>query len=257
MKRTGLGGVTVVLFAAALTCFSAYSATTITASPGPYGGTRVATPWGQFLVVQQGSSIWIGTEAEYVHLHATNVMRQDGLVEFKMSGAPESAHYFVSKDKPSTSVGSKALADIDVIVAFDLEADKKMGRPKKPDSAEYVAIVWLQSGAGNTSASIYDSRLSKTYRPFTCWVADGNLHQCQFIVSKDSLANAATVFFTVDGTKPGAIALKSVAQTAYSGILIGMRQMQEKTPREADRQTILKLHALDPAVPEFIDSAPK
>src|SRR5260363_323039 len=62
------------------------NAETIHIVPGPYGGSKIITPWGDYVAVPFGNTIWVGTVEEWMDIKADSVMRENGAKRVTLPG---------------------------------------------------------------------------------------------------------------------------------------------------------------------------
>ena len=125
--------------------FSATSQAQIHFVPGPYGGTKMITPWGDYVAVEFGNSLWIGTEGEWVNLKSKAILEQNGMKEGAVQGQSKNDHYYFLKDAVSVQVSGVRLQQLTTGVMFGATSMPGMPRPKKPSDAEYVSMFWTPS----------------------------------------------------------------------------------------------------------------
>ncbi len=242
------------LLAAAAVAPMAHAAT-ITIEPGPEGegSVRVITPWGNFVSVQEGDTIWVGTESEFYRSRAIAISPQDGYRVFRRNGARSGAVEFVSAGLQRAWVGNDELADISISVLFGIGPGGRLRRPALPATDERVQVAWTASGRQPVRAMIYDGATKRTFRPYRCAQTDF-FDYCEWGIPRAALTQPVNVIFTSRGLPPGVISGRSIVQMHYAG-LRDKYKPDGGAPLDldpGDRSDLAKLHRLDPAIPPTI-----
>lgn len=226
---------------------------TIYFESGPHGGERAVTPWGNYIIVDDGGSVWIGTEEEYDHAYVVGIERAKGQREFRMEDGSRS---FIERDLPTVMVGNNQLASLDPLILFGVQSGGAMRRPRKPTGTEYFSIDWVQSRQGITSYAVVDKATGKAYRPYRCTVSE-LFHQCETIIPAGALTDPVSVVFLQSGQKPGALPLATPAQLAYRSIRLHIKSLAKDgivvTPSDPDDDSyrnLSRLHNLDSSIPD-------
>jgi hypothetical protein len=215
--------------------------------PGPYGGYRVSTSTGDYMVVVSGNSVWVGTEDEFDHERVKQLSARDGFTEFKVAGSDPHATDFVSSGLPSVRVGNYRLAGISTDILFGEKPNKRLHRPTKPTDAEYVQMVWVQSLSTATSAIVYDKTMHVSYSAVDCGTGDA-FHYCEFVIPTAALTHNATVFFASAGAAPGALPIESIVKATYQSINDRNKPIGA-TPSAEDLAELRRLHEYDSSLP--------
>jgi len=228
---------------------------TIYFESGPHGGERAVTPWGNYIIVSGGDSVWIGTEDEYEHAYVVGIERAKGQREFKMEDGSRS---FIDRDLPTIMVGNNQLASLDPLILFGVSSGGAMRRPHKSAGTEYFSIDWVQSRQGVTSFAVVDMATGKAYRPYRCTVSD-LFHQCETIMPTGALTDPVSVVFLQSGQKPGALPPATPAQLAYRSIRLHIKSLAKDgivvNPSDTDDDSfrnLIRLHKLDPSIPDSV-----
>ena len=228
---------------------SSYASDIIHIVPGPLDGCRILTPWGDFVAVQSGSTIWIGTENEYEHARVKSIFNAMGDKEVKLECDDANTHSFVSRSYPSVSVGTLQLHSISIAIIFGVGPDKKLHRPYKPPNTEYVSIVWVQSDKNRAFAHIYDVVDKKIYKESDNTV-NNRTHFSEFIVPKKALTHKMGIVFTAHKQPPGYLSIDSIADAHYRGLIV--KYKKETEMEKDDMQDLEKLHQLNPNIPIYL-----
>ena len=247
--------VLVVLLTLSLTVPS--FAETIHIVPGPLDGCKIITPWGDYIAVQNGSTVWVGTEAEYEHVRIGSILEQNGMREVKLEDVSEpNVHAIVSTKQPYVLVGGVHLYQIDSRILFGIGPDKKLHRPPKPTNTEYVSVTWLQSEKASITPRLYDHEGKKTFNPFDTDVING-IHISEFMIPKPALTHKVGLIFAHKKSKPGYLQFASLSQTHYKSIMDSVEQSQRLNipVYKTDVTDLPALHELDPSIPAELDSS--
>ncbi|WP_243374636.1 hypothetical protein [Geotalea sp. SG265] len=223
---------------------------TIRILPGPLDGCKIQTPWGDYIAVQHGDTVWVGTQEEYDHARLEPIFEKQGFREVKLEGIAPNEHVLISRDRPTVTIGSKDIYDINLNVLFGVGPDKRLHRPKKPKNAEYVVLSWVAGKKTKVRPLIYDRETKKTYTPFDCTGNDVSTY-CEFMIPKASLTHKAGIFFTSGKAKPGFLPIQSIAMTDYRGLEITYKQLKKDgISMDPDSAKELgQLHLLDAKIP--------
>lgn len=233
-----------------LAAIPSFASVTIHIVPGPLDGCRILTPWGDFVAIQNGSRIWIGTDKEYEHLLVKSISEADGFKEVKLEGDKANTYSFVSRDYPSVDVGSLQLHSISINILFGVKSDKKLHRPYKPTNAEYVSVAWVQSEGASTLAQIYDVVDKKTYRACNNTV-DHGVHFTEFVVPRKALMHKTGLVFTARKQKPGYLSMGSIVNSHYNSIIVKNKDLSKSriSISDDDLQDLKQLNLLDSSIP--------
>lgn len=230
--------------------------TVIRFSPGPDFSTSISTPWGNFIAVDNGSSIWIGTEAEYVNAKAQGILRSECYRELRVAGEASNVHHMVSSKRPSTMIGKIQLADIEAAICFQCKPGGDLKLPVKDAHSKYVEFMWAQSGPQKTDAYFLDSN-KKAYKPVECFTMDIGGRRCTFVLPDSAAGGPGTIVFLLNSNKPSALNIESVAQLRYADLRDSNAEMRNSGAHLSwsaeDRQELKALHGLDATIP---DTAP-
>lgn len=244
------------LIAGCLSSGSAFAGVTINFEPGPHGGERVITPWGDYIVLQEGNSVWVGTETEYDHARVVAIAAKHGDREI----VTEQGRTFVSTGLPSVEVGNTDLASIATDILFDTRPSKKPYRPRKSTDSEYVSMAWVQSKNSDTRLNILDLESRRSYSPYQCGAdRESGFHWCETIVPRSAITHKAAVIFVQKGVKPGYLPATSIAQLHYASIVDHVKSLRDSgipiASDDPDDDTLLSLkhlHQLDASIPEDV-----
>ena len=250
---------TAIIFLTLATLFlsAPASAEVIRIVPGPIDGCKIITPWGDYIAVQHGSSIWVGTEAEYERARMSSILGNMGMKEVKLEGVSgPNVHAIVSTKQPSMSVGDVQLYQIDSQILFGIGPSKKLHRPPKTADAEYISVTWLQSKKASITPRLYDLEGEKTYKPYITEVIKG-MHNSEFLIPKPALTHKMGLIFAHNKSKPGYLQLASLSQNHYKSIMISVEESQRlKSPvYKTQVADLAALHELDPSIPSELDSS--
>ena len=233
------------------------SAEIIRIVPGPLDGCKIMTPWGDYIAVQHGSTIWVGTEAEYERARMSSILGNMGMKEVKLEGVSgPNVHAIVSTKQPSMSVGGVQLYQIDSHILFGIGPSEKLHRPPKPADTEYVSVTWLQSKKASITPRMYDLEGKKTFKPFNTEMING-IHNCEFMIPKSALTHKIGLIFAHNKSKPGYLQLASLSQTHYKSIMDSVEESQRlQTPvYKTQVADLAALHELDPSIPAELDNS--
>jgi hypothetical protein len=232
---------------------SAHAATSFSWSvePGPHGGYRVSTSAGNYIVVINGNSVWVGTEGEFDHERVKTISAREGFSEFKIAGTPRNEMSFVSSGLPSVSVGNYRLAAIDTGIIFGAKPNAAAHHPKKPSDTEYVSIDWVQNKVIETSAIVYDVERKVSYRANYCGTS-GDTNHCEFVIPASSLTHPSSVFFASPAASPGVLPMKSIAYESYKSLVDNNKTIGSAHTSDEDLDVLRRLHALDSSIPTSI-----
>jgi hypothetical protein len=231
------------------------SAEVIRIVPGPLDGCKIITPWGDYVAVQHGSTIWVGTEQQYENARVRSILEQDGMREVKLEGiSGPNTHAIVSRKLPTAAVGKVQLYDISGSILFGMGPDKKLHRPAKPVGFEFVSVSWVQSEKASITTRIYDLDAKKSYSPYTIELHNG-IHLSEFSMPRSALTHKVGLVFTFKKSKPGYIQFDSIAQQHYKNIKDSVEDnLRHKIPIYDNLVTDLgMLHQLDPSIPAELD----
>lgn len=231
-----------LFFVATSTC-----ATTIHIEPGPHGGDRVVTPWGDYIVVtRDDGSIWVGTEAEYDMGRARALAAQDGMRPTTVDGKT----VFVSAALPSLLLGDIETSNIATQILFGVKPnDFDAHRPAKPKGEEYVSTGWTQSSRGKVTTIFADTETHRLYAPYDCgFDAPTSSGHCEYLMPISALPHKFVTLFVRTNAKPAALPVRSITSMHYGALADKART---GTPIEGDDlQDLHSLHALDPSIPD-------
>ncbi|WP_155950930.1 hypothetical protein [Rhodanobacter sp. OR87] len=214
--------------------------------PGPYGGDRVITPWGDYIVVtHDDGSIWVGTEDEYDRGRVTALAAKDGMKPVEINGE----RVFVSAGLPTLKLGSIEATNINVAVLFGVGAnDFGAHRPAKPQGDEYVSISWTQSRHSGVSVLFADTSSRKIFSAYRCgFDAPTGTGYCEFLMPQTALPHRFVTLFLLSGAKPAALPPEALTAMYYKALVDKART---GTPIDGDNlKDLHRLHELDPGVP--------
>lgn len=239
IKKTLMG----VLFALS---FLSAQAETIRFVPGPYGSTKIITPWGDYAAVFDGSTIWVGTLEELNDIKADAVMRSQGAKRISVEGEASNVRVYVDKDARSTVVANNQLHGITTTIVFGASASIKEKRPPKPVGAEYVNIVWTPSKPTPTKAMLHINGVAVS--PNEC-AGSAGFKYCEFTVLKEQLTKELFVVFYSQGQKPSAIKMDSLAKQHFSDLSLKYKRFKNEPIEKSDVNDLKKLHDLDNSLP--------
>jgi hypothetical protein len=224
---------------------AAAQAAVIRVGPGPGGNARVSTPWGDYIAMSQGGAILVIPESQYSASLIQGHARQNGMEEVNLVGGKS----FISKSDVRVDVGPTRLRQVESSIVIGVPADKKIGRPPKPKTSEYVSVVWNQQGNGQVGATLAVD--GQTIRPNNCGSDSGFFH-CEFTVPREQLTKPTQVVFTQRGETPGLWGVPSLARAHYDGLVAKYRMLKIPLAGE-DKTDLAAVHAIDPSVPVSID----
>jgi len=225
--------------------------------PGPLDGCKIITPWGDYVAVQHGSTIWVGTEQEYENARVRSILEQDGMREVKLEGTSgPNTHAIVSRNLPSAAVGKVQLYDISSYIIFGAGPDKKLHRPSKPAGSEFVSVSWVQSEKAFVIPRFYDLDAKTSYAPYTNELHKG-LHVSEFSMPKPALTHKIALIFTLKKTKPGYVQFDSIAQQHYRNIKASVEESIKLKVPVYDTQVVDlgPLHRMDQTIPAELDGS--
>ena len=245
MKKIALSIAVLATFMAA----EAASADVIHFTPGPYGGSKIITPWGDFIAIPSGNSIWIGTVEEYMDNKADAVASESGFKRARIQGEAKNERNYVLAKALSTSVGKTDLHQITTSVLFGVGPSKKEKRPPKSRDSEYVSVVWTPSNNTAVSARIVSADGRKAYSPNDCGKA-GWFSYCEFTVTRQDLVVPMMYVFTTKRQRPAAIVIESVAKQHYKDIKISYSTALRGIEPGSDKlEELQHLHEIDESIP--------
>src|SRR5260364_377973 len=190
------------------------NAETIHIVPGPYGGSKINTPWGDYVAVPFGNTIWVGTVEEWMDIKAV-------------------------------SIGKPILYSITTNIVFGVKPSKKDKRPPKPKGAEYVIIVWVPSEAVSIKAAIAIG--NQTISPNDC--STGHFSYCEFTVRKEQLTAGASIIFYSKRKSPSIINVESLAKQHFSDLSLKYKHVDGEPISDDDMRELQQLHNLDESIP--------
>lgn len=234
-------------------CASAGTSFSWNVQPGPYGGYRVSTSWGNYMVVVDGNRAWVGTEEEFENARIKDILRRHGDREISIDGQSKNEHTIVSKALPTVRLGNAELAGINTTILFGVPADKKSHRPAKAEGYEYVSTLWVQGNRRQqASVKIYDEESKKSFQPFHCeYIAEMTMHSCEFAVPRTSLTHKSMLIFTSRQAAPSVVPMSSIA-FQHHRILIDKYKHSGSDGiviSDDDASDLRELHKLDSTVP--------
>ncbi|KAA0894260.1 hypothetical protein [Oryzomonas rubra] len=225
--------------------------------PGPLDGCKIMTPWGDYIAVQQGSTIWVGTEAEYERARISSILGNMGMKEVQLEGiSGPNVHAIISTNQPSMPVGGVQLYQIESQILFGVGPSKKLHRPPKPADTEYVSVTWLQSKKAAITPRLYDLEEKKSLKPFKTEMI-GGLHNSEFMVARAAATHKVGLIFAHNKSTPGYLQLASLSQAHYKSIMDSVQESQRlKTPvYKTQVADLAALHELDSSIPAELDSS--
>lgn len=231
-----------VFAAAAVVPTVAGAQAVIRVDPGPGGNPRISTPWGDYIAIRQGSALFVVTEQQYAKGLVEGHARANGMEAVNLAGAGKT---YISKNDVRVQVGATTLRQVTASVVIGVPADRKLGRPPKPKSAEYVQIVWLQQGSGKIAANL--SIDGKTLKPNNCGANMGFYH-CEFTVSHALLTQPSAVVFTQQGQVPGIWEVDSLTRAHYAELQRKYAEIKMPISGE-DASDLAAVRRIDPSVP--------
>lgn len=227
----------------------AMAADVIRFTPGPYGGSKIITPWGDFIALPIGNTIWVGTVEEYLNNKADGVARNSGFKPVRIEGQAKNERHYVTAKSLQASVGTTELYQITTSVLFGVPPSKKEKRPPKGAGSEYVQLVWTPSNKSAVGARIVTADGQKSFGPNDCGKAEGFAY-CEFTVGREYLTAPMMYVFTAKGQKPGVAAVDSVAKQHHKDIQIKYSTILKGVDPDAETLDELRqLHELDESIP--------
>lgn len=221
----------------------------IQTAPGPGGNTRIMTPWGDYVAIQQAGTLFVIPESEYAKGLIRDYARKNNQEEVNLVGMGKT---YVRKDSVSIHVGNIRLREVAATIVIGVPASKKLGRPPKPKSSEYVQFVWVQQGSGKVSARLAID--GKTFAPNSCGSNMG-FFNCEFTVAHRLLAMPATAIFLQDRSAPGIWQMESLARTHYDGLKRKYAELKMPLDKE-DAADMAAIRAIDPSLPDDLLRTP-
>lgn len=213
--------------------------------PGLDGATKMITPWGDYLAIQNGNEIWVGTEKEYMDNKADAISAEHGFKPVMLNGQ----RTYISANALSSSVGKTEIYQISTTIVFGVKASVKEKRPPKPSDSEYVSVVWNQSGKAKIGLRIIATVNQRSFIPNTCG-NDGVFYYCEFTIPKSNLITPAMYVFYAVREKPSAIPIKSVAKREFEDIQEQYRTvLRGIEPGNETKQDLQELHKIDSSIP--------
>jgi hypothetical protein len=237
-------------FVASVFSISCVASELITFSPGPIDGIRIHTARGDFIAVQQGNSVWVGTLEEYEKNSVATKINDMGGREVPQYGNKPNEHTIVNRRDLRVKLGSSQLNGIYTSIIFGVGADPKLHRPKKKNGEEYVAVNWIQSQKTNVNLTLLDKSIAVNYQPYHCTREPGFVN-CEYLIKRESLTTPAALIFTQGTQNPAVIFLESIAKAHYRATVNALGFGSRKLEPSADQLSDLKeLHRLDETIPE-------
>jgi len=221
-------------------------AQTIQAGPGPGGNPRITTPWGDYVAIRQGGTLFIVPEGQYAGALVKDYARQNGQEEVALAGAGKT---YVSKSDVSVQAGAVRLRQVSASIVIGVPANKKLGRPPKSKTSEYVQVLWLQEQSGNVAATI--SVDGRAIKPNWCG-ADMGFYHCDFTLSHAQLTQPASVVFTQDGKVPGLWQVESISRAHYAELQRKYAEIKMPISRD-DAADLAAIRKFDPAIPRTLN----
>lgn len=236
---------------------TSHAGTTIHVLPGPLDGNRVLTPWGEYVVIQRGSTIWVGTAKEYEAARANSLFEQIGAKAFTPEGDFKEGNFFIDRGALKTNIGNVQIDGISTSILFGVKADKTLHRNPKRADQEYVNLVWLQSQKASIGATMYASDQKTSYSSYTCGIQE-MFHYCEFAVPRAVLGQKVSFLFTVTGKPPSVVILDSLAKAEFDTLEKKLKRnpFGVMPASEDDQFTLAQLHAIDPSLPDAIPGVP-
>jgi hypothetical protein len=144
--------------------------------------------------------------------------------------------------------GAVKLRQVSATIVIGVPANKKLGRPPKPKSSEYVQVLWLQEQSGRVAATI--SVDGQSIKPNACG-ADMGFYHCDFTLSHAQLAQPASVVFTQQGQVPGLWQVESISRAHYAGLQRKYAELKMPISRD-DAEDLAAVRKIDPALPQAL-----
>lgn len=227
-----------------LTCGTA-SAQTIQIHSGPGGNDRISTPWGDYVAVYQGGTLFVVSEADYAKGLIDGYARKNNQVAVDLVGMGRT---YVSKNGVNIQIGQTKLWDVYEEVVFGVPPSKRMGRPPKPRDSEYVQFVWMQQGKGKVQMNLAIDGTS--LKPNSCGTGGGFFH-CEFTVPHPLIPKPAIAIFSQPNEVPGIWRMPSIS-SAYFKAMQG-KYAELKMPITAeDERGLRMLRSIDPSIPASV-----
>lgn len=235
-----------VIAAAAFLPTVASAQAVIQAGPGPGGNIRITTPWGDYLAIKQAGTLFVVPEEQYTKGLIKDYAASAGQEEVTLAGIGKT---YISKNDVQVQVGATKLRQVSASIVVGVPADRKLGRPPKSKTAEYVQIVWLQQGPGKITASL--SVDGQAIKPNACR-SDMGFYSCEFTVSHGLIPKPAEVVFTERGKAPGLWQVESLSRAHYDEL---QRKYAEiKMPISAeDAADLAAVRKIDASVPSGLN----
>lgn len=241
-----------VLVASLFLASHAMAADVIHFTPGPYGGSKIITPWGDFIAIPSGNSIWIGTVEEYMNNKADAVAAESGFKRARIQGEAKNERNYVLAKALTTSVGKTDLYQITTEVLFGVGPSKKEKRPPKSRDSEYVSVVWTPSNSAAVGARIVSADGQKAYAPNDCGKAEG-FSYCEFTVPRQDLASPMMYVFTMKRQRPAAVGVESVAKQHYKDMKLKYSTaLRGVEPGPEALGELQHLHEIDESIPTLL-----
>lgn len=215
--------------------------------PGPVDGAKIQTPWGDYIAVQTGSTVWVGTQAEYDAALNQSFLNGSGFRELRNSGAPPNEHYEVDRRFPSMTIGGMDIAQIQTDILFGVTETSPIRRPHKAPGDVYVALTWIQSGKRDVIAALYQPNTRKTYHPISLDRPFEHFRSYEFTIPKADLAKQFLLIANGGRAKPGGVSFPSLTSSTRQQVCMTSNDL----PLGAEQLTELRqLHELDSAIPD-------
>jgi len=235
--------VLIAVFLAEMT--NAQAATVIHFSNGPDGSTNISAPWGDYVAVSIGNSLWIGTAEEYQRSRVGSISSELGFREFKVDGIEKNS--FVEKNALGTRLTNTEITSINTDIIFDANSINDIRRAKKPKGSEPVAVTWLQNSSAKVDPVFFHKGSGKSFYPYSCIQSQG-IHSCEFKMPRETLVSPILLSFSAPHQKPGVLDLKSIAinqadQITRKNVNLGGQEMSDEDVKDFEN-----LHRLDSSI---------
>lgn len=152
--------------------------------------TKLVTPWGDFVAVDQhDGEVWVGTPEEYEHARIQGVIHDLG---FRKSCIARNE--YTSKDSAQAHSGATCFDTITV------KPDKTQTFQHSNDVDE--DLIWRQNDAQQFDTLLYFPSVRKFAKPWTQQDKDGAWRSASFAVPPKFMHTAVYILFVRPGRKP-------------------------------------------------------
>ncbi len=217
-------------------------AQTIQVHPGPGGNPRISTPWGDYVAVSQAGTLFVIPEADYAKALIDGYAQKNNQVAVDLVGMGKT---YISKDSVIVQLGPVKLWDISEEIVIGVPPSKRLGRPPKPKTSEYVQLAWTQQGADKVQLSLAID--GQALKPNNCGMDMGFFH-CEFTVPHSLIPKPATAIFTMPNQVPGVWQMTSLSRAHYDAVKRKYAGLDMPMTDE-DKADLRAIRKIDPTIP--------